>query len=397
MKLSGAMAEFDQTFVTDLVGHIYEAAVDPDHWDQFLATLAIAYPDSRITLFGHENGRPCAALTRRYYFADDDLKAYVDHHVKTSPHLARVHEVPVGKAIYSELMIGDEELKKTEHYNEYVRPRGLGHYGTGVLVERRPGRITAFSMADHKNDEDRRASQIRLLDLLAPHFARAFRLHRIVIAQKVSQDAVQAAFDRWAHAALVLDSSGRMMGMNRAAELLLQRAEGVWLSREGHLRSVDETCTRALDLAVRQCAAIANGAINNGGLGDVGSRDLDGVMLPRSSGAPLRVMVWPLPFLGGAGTSEFGPGNVLMVLFDPDNVRRTPIAWMGRQYGLTPSEQRLTEAIINGVPLAEAAEELGIRLSTARTRLKTIQTKTQCHRQVDLVRLALSLPAVRAE
>jgi DNA-binding CsgD family transcriptional regulator len=58
---------------------------------------------------------------------------------------------------------------------------------------------------------------------------------------------------------------------------------------------------------------------------------------------------------------------------------------------------RLTEAIINGLPLAEAAEQLGIRLSTARTRLKTIQTKTHCHRQVDLVQLALSLPAVRQE
>jgi DNA-binding CsgD family transcriptional regulator len=392
MKLSGAMVEFDQTFVTDLVGHIYEAAVDADHWDVFLATLATAYPDSRITLFGHENGRPCEALTRRFNFADDDLKAYVDHHVKTSPHLARVHQVPVGKAIYSEVMIGDEELKKTEHYNEYVKPRGLGHYATGVVVERRPGRITAFSVADHKNDEERRASQIRLLDILAPHFARAFRLHRIVAANKVNQDVAQAAFDRWAHAALVLDSSGRMMGMNRAAEVLLQRADGLWLSRDGHLRTFDETCTRALDLAVRQCAAIGNG-FN----GDARSRELDGVMLPRSGRAPLRVMVWPLPFLGGAGTSEFGPGSVLMVLFDADNVRRTPIAWMGRQYGLTPSEQRLTEAIINGVPLAEAAEELGIRLSTARTRLKTIQTKTQCHRQVDLVRLALSLPAVRTD
>jgi len=64
----GAMTEFDQTFVTDLVGHIYEAAVDAAHWDEFLATLETAFPDSRITLFGHENGRPCAELTRRCIF-----------------------------------------------------------------------------------------------------------------------------------------------------------------------------------------------------------------------------------------------------------------------------------------------------------------------------------------
>lgn len=59
----------------------------------------------------------------------------------------------------------------------------------------------------------------------------------------------------------------------------------------------------------------------------------------------------------------------------------------------TTDAARLTDAVVNGLPLAEAAEQL--RRSTARTRLKAIQTKTGCHRQVDLVRLALSLPAVR--
>jgi hypothetical protein len=88
------MAALDHTLVTDLVGHIYEAAVDADHWDQFLAAIETVFPESRLTLFGHENGRPRAELTRRRNFADDDLRAYVEHHIRTSPHLARVHKVP---------------------------------------------------------------------------------------------------------------------------------------------------------------------------------------------------------------------------------------------------------------------------------------------------------------
>jgi DNA-binding CsgD family transcriptional regulator len=178
--------------------------------------------------------------------------------------------------------------------------------------------------------------------------------------------------------------------MNRAAELLLRRPDGVWLSREGRLHSVDEAVTRALENAVRACGAMSS-QID----GDSRSADFDGIALPRPSGAsPLRAMISPLPFLGGA-PFELHTGSVLLVLFDPDDVRRTPVEWIARQYKLTPSEQKLTEAIINGAPLGQAAEQLGIRESTARTRLKTIQTKTQCHRQVDLVRLALSLPAVR--
>jgi DNA-binding CsgD family transcriptional regulator len=188
---------------------------------------------------------------------------------------------------------------------------------------------------------------------------------------------------------LVLDPEARMVVMNGAAETLLARADGLCLTPEGRLRTVDEARTAALELAIRNCAGPVVSA-------PASAADRNGIALPRLSGAsPVRLMISPLPFLGGPAISPGEAGRVLLVIFDPDEVRRTPVEWMARQFGLTPSEQRLTEAIVNGVPLAEAAEQLGIQLSTARTRLKTIQTKTHCHRQVDLVRLALSPPAVR--
>jgi DNA-binding CsgD family transcriptional regulator len=387
------MDEFDTKFLTDVVGHIYETAADPQHWQEFVTVLERAYPHSRVTLFGHEPGRPASSLRVSENYDPDDLKAYIDHHAKTSPYLARVHNIPVGQPACSEMMITDEELTKTEHYNEYMRPRRLGHYATGMVIDRGPGRFTGLSIADHRNDADRRARQLKLVEILGPHLMRALRLHRAIAAQKATGDAAQAALDRWVHAALVLNSQGGLVAINHVAELLLQRDDGLRLGRDGQLRCVDETRTRALDAAIRKCAAIA-GAMDV----KICQPDLDGVVLPRPSGAaPLRAMMWPLPFLGAATSSEFGAGTVLLVIFDPDQVQRTPVGWLAQQYGLTPAEQRLAEAIINGVPLAEAAERLGIQESTARTRLKIIQAKTDCRRQVDLVRLAHAMPAVRQD
>jgi len=60
------------------------------------------------------------------------LPPYVDHHVKTSPHLARVHKRSGRQGSLFRAHDQDDELKRTEHYNEYVKPRGLGHYATGV-------------------------------------------------------------------------------------------------------------------------------------------------------------------------------------------------------------------------------------------------------------------------
>ena len=62
------MDEFEPAALTELIGQIYEAAVDSRRWDDFLALIARFHPDARITLFGPENGRPAEALTARKEF-----------------------------------------------------------------------------------------------------------------------------------------------------------------------------------------------------------------------------------------------------------------------------------------------------------------------------------------
>jgi DNA-binding CsgD family transcriptional regulator/PAS domain-containing protein len=387
------MKEFEPAALTELVGQIYEAAVDARQWDAFLALLGRFHSETRITLFGHEDGRPTDALTVHRNYAAEDLRAYLDYYITNSPHVARVHQLPIGRAVHGEAAIEDREFHETEHYNDFVRPRRLGYHSMGIVLERQPGRMTALSFANLTNDPDQRERQRRLLDLLAPHLLRALRLHRTLVTKIAGGEAAQAALDRWVHAAFVLNATGRVISFNQAAEELLHRGDGLALGREGQLLSADETQTRELETAARKCATMANAT-----KADISAADLDGIVLPRSSGgAPLRAMIWPLPFLGGPAASYLARGTALLVILDPDHVQRTPVAWLAKQYRLSPAEQRLTEAIVNGVPLATAAEEFGIRLSTARQRLKDIQTKTQCPRQSDLIRLALSLPGVRQD
>jgi DNA-binding CsgD family transcriptional regulator len=121
---------------------------------------------------------------------------------------------------------------------------------------------------------------------------------------------------------------------------------------------------------------------------------MDGIVLPRALPAPpLHAMAFAVPRSGEFAGFE-SSGAVLLVIFDPLNAERTPVGWLARQYRLSSAEERLTEAIAGGIPLADAAEQLGIRISTARWRLKVILQKTGCSRQLDLVRLALSAPPI---
>jgi DNA-binding CsgD family transcriptional regulator len=206
------------------------------------------------------------------------------------------------------------------------------------------------------------------------------------------------AFDRWHLAALVLDASGRVLVLNRRAAELLQHDQGLGLSDEAQLLSFDAAVTEALRRAVQASVSCHTAVDGNGA-----ASGLEGITLPRRSGAPpLWAMVAPLPYLGVAGAAKSfdaagDSATVLLIILDPGLLMRGTVEQIARQFRLTQAEQRLTEAIVNGASLADAAGQLGIRLSTARNRLKAIQAKTHCRRQVDLVRLVLtpgsSLPA----
>lgn len=66
---------------------------------------------------------------------------------------------------------------------------------------------------------------------------------------------------------------------------------------------------------------------------------------------------------------------------DPDIIRET--------YGLTRSEAVVASMLVDGYSIEEIAEELGVETSTARSHLKRVFTKTDTHRQSDLVRLLM--------
>lgn len=376
----GSSRSFSTSSLMELVSHVTEAAIHAEHWTAFLETLEGHFPDTRMMLFGHENGRPSSSLSFTMNFPEEDQRAYAEHYVRTSPYVLRgLERLEVGRARLSEAVISVAELETTEYYNDFARPRGLGNYAAGVIIERSAKRSIALSLCDHRDDTDRRDQQLWLLDILTPHIERAFRLHNLLDRERVQAEAAVSVFESWAHAALVLAADGRVLTMNRAAEELIASRNGILLTRAGRLRAGAEIANAALDQAIFHCAA---------------QLPAEGLALPRLHGSPLNALLSPLP--SGAQIGDAQGGSVLLVLSDPDALHRAPIDWMIERYGLAPAEARLAELLVNGDALAEAADQLGIRVSTARTRLKAIQAKTGCHRQADLVRLALSMPSLRA-
>ncbi len=103
---------------------------------------------------------------------------------------------------------------------------------------------------------------------------------------------------------------------------------------------------------------------------------------------PLSVVISPLATNAGA------PPVAVLLVSDPDRQALPTAETIARLFDLTEAEARLTIALGEGLRIEDAAERLGITLSSARTYLKRIFNKTGITRQAELVRLVLAAPAL---
>src|SRR5262249_34289346 len=84
--------------------------------------------------------------------------------------------------------------------------------------------------------------------------------------------------------------------------------------------------------------------------------------------------------------------SALVFISDLTSPIRSRYSVLQQLYGLSPTEARLAGALAQGLELREVAEFMSMAYETARFHLKRLMTKTGTRRQMDLIRLILSLP-----
>jgi DNA-binding CsgD family transcriptional regulator len=242
---------------------------------------------------------------------------------------------------------------------------GPGPGGEAVVVGREPS-LTLEVVRDGRLGR----AELELMEALAPHLERVCAPRSA--APTFDQALLPAALDRLSLGVLVVGSGGELLHANRAANRVLDAANG--LSREGKgIRLASASAESAL-VQLRSMAA-----------GDQRSRPASRLVIPRDSGAPLEVLAVSLEGLGVDDRSA-----VALFVSDPEIGVGTPPSVLRELYGLSRREADVVEQILLGRPLDEAATALGIHLETVRMHLKQVFQKVGTRRQVDLVRLLLT-------
>jgi DNA-binding CsgD family transcriptional regulator/PAS domain-containing protein len=272
-------------------------------------------------------------------------------------------------------LVPNWELVGTDFYRQWLRPQGAFHCLLGIasrcgeeiwcLIALRPLEAAPFEGTDKR----------RLATLLT-RLQCACELCATFAATRHEMEALGQLISALPEAILIVDAETRPLTVNRAAECLLERNDG--LRRVNGMLVAESTPeTHELRRLIAQAAGVS--AVTNGA---AGGNVKDGeIAISLSSGAPLLLQIVPLrhTMVGRFGKRK----HLAAVIARPIETARRLCAF----YRMTPAESRLAALIFDGHSLVEAAADLHITKNTARTHMKRIYAKTDTHRQADLIRL----------
>ena len=235
-----------------------------------------------------------------------------------------------------------------------------------------------WSLADPIASEGWGSSQIAMVRRLTPHIRQFIRVRQALVRAQAGDTTVTALLDNHRIGVLHLDRRGRILVANDRARGLLRHGE--WLSdEEGVLQA------RAPDDQGRLARLVAEALPTSGAVPVSGS-----MLLGRVFGLPL-VVVHVKPVR--VPQPDYGARHVaaLVLMVEPGRHQRLDPALVGTTLGLTPAESQVAVWLADGKSVRDMATATDLTEGTIYWHLKQIYQKLPISRQVDLVRLVLSI------
>jgi DNA-binding CsgD family transcriptional regulator/PAS domain-containing protein len=366
---------------TDFAGYLdllYGTAVEPSDWAPAIARFADliggekAWMPSLDLYSGGGQG-----VTAR--IDPGRQEAYFQYYWKTNPF------VPAGAVNPSdpwplnittdEDWFPKEQFNATEYYNDFLRPQSIDSFVT-VRLARRDGVQSTINITRPKRRGQFERADLDIADRLHPHLIRAFNITRELSKVRRESDDAASVFDRSAHGLFLLDTEGRVLRANDAAERLAGEPNGLCVA-DHRLTARNPADARRL------YALIASAGARDPARRSGGSMAL---MIPGRR-RPLSITVAPI---GAERFAPFSAGrSILVCVTDLDAGVSLPQQKLRDLFDLSWAEARVALAIFEGLTQKEAAERFGLSIHTIHVQLAQVFEKTGVKRQAELMRLMM--------
>ena len=365
-----------------VLASLYDAMLDDTRWPATSALLDEAcgiagnalmvgegpQDDIRVLFVGlYSRGQRRPDLEREYL----DLYHPIDERVPRLRQLPDSHLVPI-KDLYTA-----EELKTSRAYNEALR-RATYQQGLNVRLDGPDRSHMTWGLGDPVASDGWGSSQIALVRRLTPHIRQFIRVRQALVRAQAGDTTVTALLENARIGVLHLDRRGRILAVNDRARHLLRHGEGV-SDEEGVLQALDPDDQGRLARLVAEALPTSSAVPVSGSM-----------LLGRAAAVPpLVVHVKPV----GVPQPDYGARHVaaLVLIVEPGRHPRLDPDVVARTLGLTPAESQVAVWLADGKSVRDMATATGLTEGAIYWHLKQSYQKLPISRQVDLVRLVLSI------
>jgi len=211
----------DQEF-SELIGSIYEGAVEADPWTGFLALLRERLSSNVTTLVLRPPGEGQQGVMFNVGGNTSEISAYNAVNYAFDPFV----DLPEGEVMVLNEYIDAAVLQSSDFFRIVMEPSGLNDFlGADLCLAdniRVRIRVARYKGAPAFTDSDK-----ALLSILLPHIRRAVKLHFQIHSIASERTLYAGAIEQLSVGSILLDEMDRVLSCNGLAEKLLSDCDGL--------------------------------------------------------------------------------------------------------------------------------------------------------------------------
>jgi DNA-binding CsgD family transcriptional regulator len=362
--------------VSELIGEIYDAALDPSLWVPVLHKVRAFIGGTSAALFSKDAVRKSLNV----YFEDGRLdprykQLYFDKYAQLDPFTTSHILAEIGQPLGNADMLSFDEFHQTRFHKEWARPQGLVDFACAV-IDKSATSVAMIGIFRHERDgvvDDRTRRAMRLI---VPHIRRAVLIGRVTELRSMQAATLADTLNGLSAGVFLVDETDRLIHANESGRSMLDARDVLHLAN-GRLAAHGSGSQKAL-----------REVFDAAGSGDaaVGTR---GISIPLTARDGERYVAHVLPLTSGARRQAGARYRAVAATFvhKAELKTQSPSELIAKTFDLTPSELRTLLAIVEVGGVAETAETLGVAESTIKTHLHRLFAKTGVSRQAELVKL----------
>jgi DNA-binding CsgD family transcriptional regulator/PAS domain-containing protein len=360
---------------SDLIGSIYDCALDPSRWEQTLADVRDALDCQVLTLtlsdLRHDRLLLHKTVGLEPYQMEQFSKYVPEIDAILGGALKSGHSLDEPYVVSRH--IAATYFETSPHFHQFAKPLGMVDWMV-FFLKSTPMHLSCFSGGRHERQRIITEREIEFGMLLLPHLRRAVTISNLLDVRTIEGTRMAEALDALRCAVVLTNEHSAILHANRAAEHMLDKG-GPIQSAQGIVQATAPSATAELRSAVALATA------NEAGIGKTGLA----IRLTERDVPPVFAHV--LPLTGSDFRTRLQPAAVAAVFIEAPPDAQDGADALAAAFGLTPAETKVLAGLFAGRTLVETAATLGIARPTAKTHLEHIFLKTGVTRQAELMRL----------